>query len=90
MGLGSLEFVLPLLLHFVGERHLPGMVESIMDSFLSTLTAWLRVHQLGVRWILLLFNFAPDLHVSQMLAQEEGLLVCEKLIFCAALVTRLF
>lgn len=64
VGLGSLELVLPLLLHFVSKRHLPGMVESIMDSFLSSLTARLRVHQLRVRWILLLFNFAPDLHVS--------------------------
>ena len=51
-----------------------------MYSFLAALASWLRVHQLGVSRVLLLFNFAPDLLVSQMLAQKEGLLVGEELI----------
>ena len=66
------------------------MVESIMHSFLSTLAPGLRIHQLGVRRILLLFNLAPDLLVSKMLAQKEGLLVRQELIFCAALFSLLF
>lgn len=58
-----------------------------MDSLLASLSPGLRIHQLGMGWVLIVLHLLCDALMALALALQKGLLVGKELCLRAALLT---